>query len=335
MADYPFISVIIPVYQVEDYIDDCLKCIAAQNYPGAVEYIFIDDCCTDRSIMKIECFMGDNGGRIDYKILRHERNRGLSAARNTGIEAARGEYLLFLDSDDSLSEDALNSLSQPLLKNRYDMVVGRYQERGDSHKLGPSLPDGTVLHGKEIFEAYDRAQITISVWNKLIKKSFVLENQLFFYEGIIHEDSLWSFIAYNQANDLYVVDRVTYYYSIRNGSIITSSAIQKRIDSLGIVLQEMFSYIESHRPRTKLLCYMRVERVRMGLLGMLRSNWKSFKNEYLYLRKIAPSPWYACFIHDGWHIKDQIRDLHLASPAGLGASLYFAWFKMESLLFKR
>ena len=106
------VSIIIPVYNVVDYIERCWKSVNAQTYSD-IELIFVDDCGTDESISKLETLISE-GSRFPVQIIKHKKNRGLSAARNTGIEASSGDYVYFLDSDDDLVPSCIEELVAPL-----------------------------------------------------------------------------------------------------------------------------------------------------------------------------------------------------------------------------
>ena len=118
------VSIIIPVYNVGDYIEDCLRSVIRQVYSGDIECIIVDDCGTDNSIALAERLMASYKGPIQFIILHHQHNRGLSAARNTGIDVAQGDYIFFLDSDDELTDDSIATLTKPLETERYDVVLG-------------------------------------------------------------------------------------------------------------------------------------------------------------------------------------------------------------------
>ena len=96
------LSIIIPVYHVAPYIEDCLRSVMRQTYQGAMECLIVDDCGTDDSMAIAERTIATYEGPIVFQVLHHERNRGLSAARNTGTLAAKGDYLYYLDSDDEI-----------------------------------------------------------------------------------------------------------------------------------------------------------------------------------------------------------------------------------------
>ena len=104
------ISIIIPVYNVELYVEECLQSVANQTMTEGIECIIVDDRGQDNSMDIVRHFVDDYQGAISFHILKHEKNGGLSAARNTGIEAATGEYVYFLDSDDYLVPSAIETL---------------------------------------------------------------------------------------------------------------------------------------------------------------------------------------------------------------------------------
>ena len=221
----PKVSIIIPVYNVEPYIKECIQSVMRQTYGGKIECILVDDCGTDQSMEVAERLIKDYKGPIDFKVLHHEHNRGLSAARNTGIESACGEYVYFLDSDDWIFDDCIEKLTQPLGIKQYDFVVGHYFKDGkDSlvtcpegayHKYGLNPFD---YRGKGLKQTY-RNKIPVSSCNKLFRKSFLIENQLSFEVGKVFEDTILSFDLACVERNYYVVNAITYYYRRRENSI--------------------------------------------------------------------------------------------------------------------
>jgi glycosyltransferase involved in cell wall biosynthesis len=103
------VSVIVPVYQVSDYVERCIRSVMAQTYTD-IECIIVDDATRDDSIDKCEALIKEYDGPIQFRIIHHEQNRGLSVARNTGFDAANGEYVYFLDSDDYITPDCIEKL---------------------------------------------------------------------------------------------------------------------------------------------------------------------------------------------------------------------------------
>lgn len=195
MGTKPKVSIIIPVYNVELYVERCLQSIMSQTYKGSIECLIVDDCGTDKSMNVVEQLVANYHGPICFRILHHEHNRGVSGARNTGMEAATGDYLFFLDSDDEISADCFEKLTSPLTEGQYDLVVGNIHTIGNDRLgklLSLKLNDGEALKGKKIMETY-RKDWNMMAQNKLYQTCFVREQGLQFKEGLVHEDELWSF----------------------------------------------------------------------------------------------------------------------------------------------
>lgn len=235
MYNKPKISIIIPVYKVEEYIVECLQSVMRQTYKGEIECILVDDCGMDNSIPVAEQFITKYKGRVAFKIVKHERNRGLSAARNTGTEIATGDYLYYLDSDDYISDDCLEVLTNPLIEKDYDMVVGDFKMFGKPRNI-VFLPQKTgALIGKEaIFSAfYCPRMVFIMACNKLIKHSLYKQFDLTFKEGQLHEDELWTYKTIFALESMYVQQIVTYHYRIHENTITSdySRNLKKRLDS--------------------------------------------------------------------------------------------------------
>lgn len=210
----PKVSIIIPVYNVADYIQLCLESVLNQTYKN-IEILIIDDCGDDNSIVIAKDILNDYSGK-DVRIITHNRNRGLSAARNTGINAASGDYVYFLDSDDSISYDCIQVLVNAIYADpNIEMVIGNYKCVGNKKKFKEiSLQEG--LHTKDFFIHY---QEYITAWNKLISLKFLKRNNLYFIEGLIHEDEVWTFCLLSSLKKMFFVNNHTYNYLIRNNSL--------------------------------------------------------------------------------------------------------------------
>lgn len=121
------VSIIIPVYNVAPYIEACLKSVMRQTYGGQMECIIVDDCGTDDSIAIAERMTAAYQGPIQFRMLHHDRNRGLSAARNMGTNAATGDYIYYLDSDDEITTDCIERLMKPIMADgSIEVVQGNY-----------------------------------------------------------------------------------------------------------------------------------------------------------------------------------------------------------------
>lgn len=221
------VSIIIPVYNVKDYIVKCLQSVANQTYEGAIECLIVDDCGQDESMMLAEEFVSEYEGNIDFRIIHHEKNKGLSGARNTGISAARGEYLYFLDSDDSITTDCISSMWQ---------MVEKYPEvecvfAGAKATRGFEFMDYTIKDLPEYSDDRDWIQegmlkrdlFSMTAWNRLISAEFVRKNNLYFEEGFVFEDEIWNLVISQVIKTAAFVKRNTYCYNVREDSIVTSA----------------------------------------------------------------------------------------------------------------
>ena len=229
MTYSPSISIIIPVYNVESFITDCLQSVMRQTYTGPLECILVDDCGTDNSMALAEQMIADYNGPRVFRVIHHEHNRGLSAARNTGMDAAKGEYVYFLDSDDWISDDCIEKLAKPLQQKEVDIVVGDYEIVGSlPYYLELSLSEGEY-HESGINKTFCNQGVYVMAWNKLYNKSFLEKNRLCFDEGRIHEDEILAFELSCVEKTFYVVKSVTYYYRIRENSIVMNKDQFKKL----------------------------------------------------------------------------------------------------------
>lgn len=216
---------IVPVYNVAPYVEACLQSVMGQTSMGEMECLVVDDCGTDGSMAIVERMLGAYTGPIHFRILRHTRNRGLSAARNTGILAASGEYLFFLDSDDTIAPDCIEKLVS-VAGPAAEMVQGRFDINGDglARPLGRM---GQAIHAEGNAEAraclFRQRRIADTVWNKLVRRSFILEHDLLFREGVLHEDFMWKHDVLKCVGDIWLLPDITYHYRRRPGSIMTGT----------------------------------------------------------------------------------------------------------------
>lgn len=239
-------SLIIPVYKVSAYVERCLKSVIKQTYDH-FECILVDDASPDDSIVKCEQMIAMYDGPIQFRILHHEQNRGLSAARNTGIEAAKGDYILFVDSDDVISDDCVEKLMVPLLMdNSIEMVIGKTLRFSDG---GVSIHSNSFSRGKKEMTSHEEIRdfffnnkyhISSSAWNKMISKGFINKHHLIFREGQIWEEVLWMYFAMKTLNHIYIIPDVTYFYFYRQDSICNSSG-EERLSGQKCVVYDIIS----------------------------------------------------------------------------------------------
>lgn len=218
------VSIVIPVFNVSAYIERCLESVVKQTYNN-IECIIVDDASDDDSLVKCERLIAGYRGDVRFSIIHNDNNRGLSATRNVGVEIAKGEYLFFLDGDDVLMPDCIEKLVRPVkTDSTIDVVSGLYRHFSD---VLPTPPIKQKIHAeidipsqKEVREFYFGGRgYPMVAWNKLVNKTFWYQNNLWFKEGILYEDSVWTFNVMKCLQHLYIIPDVTYLHFIRPDSI--------------------------------------------------------------------------------------------------------------------
>jgi CDP-glycerol glycerophosphotransferase len=252
------ISVVVPIYNVEDYLASCLRSVEAQTY-GDLEVVMVDDGSTDGSADIAAGF-----ARRDPRFrLVSQENGGLSRARNTGIDAARGELLAFLDSDDVLPADA------------YERLVGALDETGSDFATGNvhRLDGSDTRQAAFLARTFARTRLRTHVmrfrplladrtaWNKLFRRTFWDRHGFRFPEGRIHEDIPVTIPAHFSAASVDVIAEPVYYWRVRHSGgdlSITQRRLEKRalLDRLAAI-EEVRDHLVEHGPRRGLRWYER------------------------------------------------------------------------------
>ncbi|WP_029233689.1 glycosyltransferase family 2 protein [Butyrivibrio sp. VCB2006] len=218
------VSIVVAVYNGEPYIDDCVKGILSQTYEN-IECIMVDDGSTDKSGIML-----DEYSKKDARIrVVHQANGGLSAARNAGTKAATGEYIVFFDVDDTVTDKVIEDNVSLAIANNADVVMfGFWYYNVDTDVKTPNhMPLMFVGGAKDYFDNYLITSIDHEVfnapWNKLYKMSFLQENGLHFYEEYpIYEDIIFASKMFQYADKIVVNNKLYYTYYVKSsGSLIT------------------------------------------------------------------------------------------------------------------
>lgn len=221
------ISIIVPTYNVAQYVVECLDSIAAQTYQGDVECIIVDDCSTDDTREVVEKWQKSYRGEISFSRVNLKENGGLGNARNVGLDAARGDWILFVDSDDAITPNCLEVMTKAVKgHSNADFVYCNMQEMGSKAMNHPVLPE-YVTDRKWLMKntMFSDGLIQIRAWNKLIRLACLEENQIRFIKGIIHEDVSFSCQLSQHSKAACFCPQSTYLYRVnRPGSIINTSS---------------------------------------------------------------------------------------------------------------
>jgi len=232
------ISVIIPVYNVAEYIEECISSVLNQSYRN-FEVIIVDDCGTDNSMDLVHDMMGGKEDvvlkGIRFRIVRNERNMGLSIARNVGIEHATGDYLFFMDSDDTITDNCFSLLGSKAQETDADVVDARVCS---VYPPGSDLPDGYVDNPAEVRKLFFTRKLHPEAWGRLIRRSLIVDNHLRFYPDIVSEDVLWGLQLFSNAKTMYCLPDKLYNYRMRPNSIMSPNKFKKRFDSFPVILKQ-------------------------------------------------------------------------------------------------
>lgn len=241
------VSIIVPVYNVENYLSKCLDSLIHQSLTS-IEIIVINDGSTDQSGE-----IAKNYAQKDHRIrLFHQSNMGLSLTRNRGLKEAKGEYIVFVDSDDWLCENAIEQLYKEAISTQTEMVVANavfiYP---DGRKTNPyqrenSLYWDEILNGKECFCKLMRNRCFDPMASSYLYKRELIEVNKLNFSDILHEDELWTPVAMCHAKRISILDLDFYFYRQRSGSIVHSKNRKERFDSLILCANELALFAEKY-----------------------------------------------------------------------------------------
>lgn len=249
------VTIIIPVYQVADYIERCVQSVIRQTVRDGckLECIIVDDCGTDDSVVIVKRLIKEYDGPISFILVSHEHNRGLSAARNTGLQHASGEYVFFLDGDDELADETMNLMAEKVVTDsKVELVQGKTKKtRWSFRKSEADLHTNSEI--RKCF--YSEGPLKVNAWNKLIKRDFLNHHNIIFQEGVIFEDTPWMFDMLKYLTNVSFVSEVTYHYKIRNHSIVSSSSNIERAGSFAKNFRYIINKLTSGHEQEELTFY--------------------------------------------------------------------------------
>lgn len=241
MKTNPLISIVIPVYNVKDYIRECIESVLDQTYTN-LEVLIINDKTPDKSIEIIHDLASDR--RIN--IINLPNNLGLSGARNEGLHRANGEYVVFVDSDDKIKPQYIENLYKKAKSANADIVRGSFRD------FEGNVPDGWVadfeilpMSGRKALDKLLMEGVSFAVWTTMYRTQFLKQHSLEFTQGILLEDGDFTTRAYMAASIVASINDANYMYRIRPGSILTSNNAQRMSDSEEIVIKKFIKMYES------------------------------------------------------------------------------------------
>ena len=256
------ISIIIPIFNVEKYVEECLSSVCNQSL-REIEIICIDDRGQDGSMDIVQQYAEKD---LRIRILKHEENMGMGISRNTGIAAATGEFIFFLDSDDYIEPGILEKLYHKITQTSSDIVGARFHAFPDDPSNAVMCERAKTFNVENAFvRAVDNYKVSLTrydeavsllpsgvVWNKLYSTDFVRENNLRFADQqkkIAFEDEGFNIKLFSCKPKISVITDVSVNYRLRQRSITSTSTVEEHHYNMNLVLADALSYVESHLPQ--------------------------------------------------------------------------------------
>lgn len=239
------------MYQVEQYLAICLKSITDQTMTDGVECILVDDCGSDRSLFIAKDFIEHYQGNVLFRIVEREKNGGLSAARNSGIKVARGEYVYFLDSDDEITPNCLEIMWSLVEKyGKVNLVQGAFfeDEKYANSISNIKFPEFCTCQAEIKTFLLQYLGDIVGAQSRLINLSFLKEHHLYFEEGIIHEDNLWTFFLSKYVRTMAYCDICIYYHRYNPNSITGNVNVIKETIAYKHIIQTCSRSIDPFLP---------------------------------------------------------------------------------------
>ena len=236
------VSIIVPVYNLENYIGKCLKSLTEQTLKD-IEIIVVDDGSTDNSSKVIEKIKSD---RIKFIKNKENTNLGVSKTRNLALKQARGEYVGFVDGDDFVDVTMYEKMYNKAKEENSDIVCCNYDRIYNSKRMMCKVGESDE-YGKSLHENPDLLMCGVPyIWNKIFKKSIIDENKLEFKDFNIFEDLLFTYECFLKANKISLVDEVLYHY-IRNRSSSVMSSFSYKLFDIFEVMKELVDYYKKNQ----------------------------------------------------------------------------------------
>ncbi len=239
----PKVSVIIPVYGVEQYIERCARSLFEQKLDD-IEYLFIDDCTQDHSIDILNEILTQYPQRmVQTRIVKMPSNSGQAAVRRHGIQLCTGDYIIHCDSDDWVDTNMLSLMYEKAVDENSDLVVcDYYRSDGFKHQMIKYLSAETYSHVSTYFSMLLSGKASTAVWNKLVRRSIYVENKIIYPQCNMWEDYVLNIqVAYYANKVSYVEEPLYYYYQNRNS--ICHSNIESKMNQIKVNSQLILNFI--------------------------------------------------------------------------------------------
>lgn len=292
------ISVIVPIYNVEEYLEECLDSVIAQTFSDW-EMILVDDGSTDSSGEIAEKY----AQQYDNVFVIHQVNGGLSAARNTGLDIAKGEYIYFLDSDDYILDNTLQIAYETAEKNSAELVIFNgidfYKDKEDIcevHFTNFNSYD-IRISGRDVFNetVANNGGLLFCAWSQFVKRSLLEKINLRFKAGMLHEDDLYSFYLLMNVESVVVIKDILHMRRVHDGSITNTRVSIRNLEGYYIIYTQITMWLNENivdeTLHTNIYRYLRLFFMEIvnGYYMLTRDQHIRFRDSYYKIIKTAAS----------------------------------------------
>ena len=295
------ISVIVPIYKVEDYLDACIRSIVAQTYPH-LEIILVDDGSPDRCGEMCDAWAAKDS-RI--KVI-HKPNGGLSDARNAGLQIAAGDYIAFVDSDDWIDPQMYEKMLAAMKAEQAEICACRIRSCYPDHCVEWGCPEYRATEPEQTLTMlYNEAVYPVAAWNKLYRRE--LWETLRFPVGKICEDAFTTYLLVHKAKRIVQLPEAFYNYRIRPESIMTSRFSIKRMDEEE-VWRVNYEFMKEHYPRIYPAAFdFYLEKVNVLIHCIPKDGREEFWEQFCYLKKILSKNLLRILLFSHLGLKQRVR----------------------------
>ncbi len=307
------VSIVIPVYNVESYLEECMESVINQSLDD-IEIICINDGSTDSSLKILERYES----KYNNIIVINQENKGLSASRNVGIRKARGKYIYFLDSDDFINIKSMEKCYKVCEDGNLDMVTFDAECFLDKDYIGFDINENydrkgflpeEIVSGKELYiVSNEKGSYRAPVWLNFYKTEFIKSNNLFFIEGIYHEDEIHTCESLLKAKRVKYINEKFFKRRIRNNSIMTSSINKKHVEGNFEVVKYLCKFYYIHRNDKDI-------KLRYILYKNINLHIRSTLNRCDMIKDIILRQEVYNFVRENRDIIEIMTDIHLNSLA--------------------
>ena len=274
-------SIIVPVYNVSEYLRRCLSSLINQTFKD-IEIILVDDGSKDDSSA-----ICDEYAQIDSRVkVIHKENGGLSDARNKGLEAATGNYVIFVDSDDYIDTDACDKFL-PYIEKSYDIIIGDAYVEGGKCNLTHVVTEDVMTGETYLLRALSAELASMAVWLNVYRREFLRDNGLNFKFGILHEDEQFTPRCLLKANTVVYSGVFFYHYIIRPSSITTKPDKRKNATDLYntcLELEKIYNSLDNYKLKKLLKDSLVQKYLNMFQVGALYQYGKTYVHKKFIFR---------------------------------------------------